>query len=80
MKNTGANVLKSKYRLSYILKMIALADKEGDQCLTIYAPYDSAGFIEAIRANRIECELRDRGYIANLITDKEDKAYLYISW
>jgi len=69
-----------RYGLENILGQINHADEKGYQYLVIRPLGDSEEFVRAIHDNRIECELRDRGYIANLIQEERKPPYLYISW
>ena len=80
MSKAHYNIFKSKYTLTYVLRRITAEKNKGHTQTVIRAPYASASFADAITANCIECELRDMGYVANLVVPEDGKAYLYISW
>lgn len=73
---------ESMYSLKAILDQVEAVKSDGRRTLVILPAegWSDEGFAEAVRANRLECELRDRGYIANLIVRDGEQTHLYISW
>lgn len=74
------NKHEDRCSLDYVLSQIDEAKEKDLRTVIIWAPTNATDFIKAMRDNRIECELRDRGYIANLIVRGGMLPYLYISW
>ena len=74
------NKHEDRCSLDYVLSQIDKAKEKDLRTVIIWDPNNASDFVNAMRANRIECELRERGYIANLIVSGGMLPYLYISW